>query len=65
MTTLVVAKLGEAYLRFFDDRFELCHLGKASVFAESEAKVLQHRLAGFGDALAGARVMLLTIIEQP
>jgi hypothetical protein len=65
MTRLVVVKVGEEYLRFCGESFECCTLGKASVFAETEAKEVQRRLAGFGERAAGARMMLLTITEQP
>lgn len=65
MTRLVVVKMGEEYLRFRGESFERCALGKASVFAETEAREVQQRLAGFGERTAGARLMLLTITEQP
>lgn len=65
MTRLLVVKLGEEYLRFSDDNFERCTLGKASVFAETEGGEVRQRLATLGERAAGARLMLLTITEQP
>lgn len=65
MTRLVVVKIGEEYLRVSGESFERCTLGKASVFAEAEVREVQQRLAGFGERAAGARLMLLTITEQP
>lgn len=65
MTRLVVVKIGEEYLRFSDDNFERCTLAKASVFAETEGGEVRQRLAALGERTAGARLMLLTITEQP
>jgi hypothetical protein len=65
MTRLVVVKMGEEYLRFTGENFERCALGKASVFAETEVREVQQRVAGFGERAAGARLILLTITEQP
>jgi hypothetical protein len=65
MTRLVVVKIGDEYLRFSDDGFQRCTLGKASVFAETEGGEVRRRLAALGERAAGARLMLLTITEQP
>lgn len=65
MTRLVVVKIGEEYLRFRGESFERCALGKASVFAETEVTEVRQRLAALGEQTAGARLMLLTITEQP
>lgn len=65
MTKLVVAKIGDDYLRFVEERFELCSLAKASVFPENQVETLKRRLLGFGETASTVRLMVLTITEQP
>ena len=65
MTRLLVAKIGSEYLRFVEERFELCSLAKASVFPETQADLLRRRLQACGELASTAQLMVLTITEQP
>ncbi len=65
MTELLIIKSGNEYLRFQGNEFESCPLNKASVFPlgqVEEVRNLRAKLAAVGLA---ARLMKLTIIEEP
>ena len=65
MTRLIVAKIDDDYVRFTAEGGERCGLGRASVFPESQAEELRARLARLGEGWEKARLMLLTIHEEP
>lgn len=65
MSELLIIKSGNAYLRFAGGGVERCPLNKASVFPLTESHEAKARCRDLAAAGIAARLMKLTIVEEP